>query len=509
MIQRGPSSTEVHTADKSGWASLPNWTLWAAGYTILLSTLYLVWAYNFLDHYSELVDLGKIDGNSVAGFVLWLVVTTLMFAGWALAILAVRGRTFSEVWLPVTGLTILIYSAFMFVYPATAIDVYIYAARSHLLTDYGLNPSTVAPRQFWDIDPFVQFASWEWSSDVSPYGPMWNIIAAPATAFDGDNIRTSVLLFKGIAVAAIAGIGVLIHEIIRHHRPGFAVAGAVTWLWCPIVLWEGIGNGHNDVILLLPVLAALWCWYRGYLGWVVPLIVVSALIKIVTLIVLPAAVVAIIGSVGFNRRLLHVTWQSALLSILAAWVAFAPFYDIAGAIDAVRSQRDIWVTSPALVLDRIDKSQGWGLDVRAWYDELSTVLIITIAVAGTVAAWKRPQLLPRIAFEQFFWFLLLATTNLRPWYGLWLIAVVAILPLGFTWLRAIAWVVGAQFSYAIGAWIRHWFGLDVVEREVLNFLIALGPVLIVTVWWAKNTINARNSGRTAEVTATPAEPYSG
>lgn len=509
MTPLASSSTDEPVIDKPGWAPLPRWTLWAAGYAILLCALYLAWDYNFVDHSSELVDLGKIAGYGVAGFLMWLLVTTLMFGGWVAAIIALRGRSLSDVWIPVAGLTLMIYVAFMMVYPATAIDVYIYAARSHLLTGYGLNPSTVAPSRFWDIDPFVHFASREWSTEVSPYGPLWNLVAAPATAFDGDNIRTSILLFKGITVAAIVAIGVLIHEITRIHRPAFAVAAAVTWLWCPVVLWEGIANSHNDVILLLPVLAALWCWHRGYLGWVVPLIVVSALIKIVTLMILPVAVAAIVSAVGFNRRLLQVAWQSALLSLAAAWVAFAPFYDIQGVVDAVQSQRGIWVTSPALLLDRISKSQGWGLDVRSWYEEFSMVLIIVITMVGTVVAWKRPGLLPRIGFEQFFWFLLLATTNLRPWYGLWLIAVVAILPLGFTWLRAGAWIVAAQFSYALGAWVRHWFDMSSLEHDSLNFAISLGPVLLVIAWWALHSVTSRKHDRDLEMSTSHVEPSSG
>ena len=59
------------------------------------------------------------------------------------------------------GISALALVSFALVYPATAIDVYIYAARSHLLTDYGLDPSTVSPDRLWDFDAYVQYASQE------------------------------------------------------------------------------------------------------------------------------------------------------------------------------------------------------------------------------------------------------------------------------------------------------------------------------------------------------------
>ena len=488
-----PSSTRASTEDKYIRASLPRWSLWVAGYVIFLCSLYLLWTYNFLEHYDTLVDIWQIAGESRLAFTLWLIVQGLMFGSWVVAILCLRGRSLRDVWLPVIGITGLIYAAFLFVYPATAIDVYIYAARSHLLTDYGFNPSTFAPVELWDTDPFVHYASGEWGSRVSPYGPLWNLIAAPATAFDGESIRTSILLLKSITILSALGIGYLLYATVRIHRPELALSAAIGWLWCPVVLWEGIANSHNDVILMLPLIAALWCWYRGYLGWVVPLIVLSALIKIVTLMVLPVAAVTILAQVGFNRRLIGIATQSAILSVGAAWIAFAPFYDIRGAIDAVQSQRGVWVSSPALILSSFSDTRGWGLDVRSWYEDFTTVFIVTLTLVGSLVGWKRPHLLPRIAFEQFFWFLLLATSNLRPWYAIWLIAIAAMLPLGFTWLRAGAWALGGLYSYGFSAWIRNWYEWEFVNREAINLAIMIGPVIIVTVWWAWDTM--RNQRR--------------
>src|SRR5690606_15615285 len=236
---------------------------------------------------------------------------------------AARGVSFQEAWLPVVGISALTLIAFALVYPATAIDVYIYAARSHLLTDYGLDPSTVTPERLWDYDAYVTYASQEWADDTSPYGPLWNLIAAPATAFDRERIEVAVLIFKAIMVAATLGTAALIHDIARRVQPELALAATLAWLWCPIVLWEGVANAHNDVLLILLVVAALWCWTSGHDGGVVPLLGAAALLKVVAVMLIPAAIVAIVARTGWNRRLLAITGQTVALSVAALWVAFA------------------------------------------------------------------------------------------------------------------------------------------------------------------------------------------
>src|SRR5690606_6348694 len=212
-------------------------------------------------------DLWKISEGEVTGFLVFTAAVAMLTGAWLWSVRALRGITLGQVWLPVAGVTMMVFLAFLLVYPATAIDVYIYAARSHLFSDYGLNPTTVMPQQFWDTDPYVHYASAEWADNTSPYGPLWHVIAAPAPAPDSDQIETAVMIFKLIMVAGTAAVGVLIYHIGMIVQPRDAVAATVAWLWCPIVLWEGIANSHNDILLMLLIVAAVLCWYRGLYGW--------------------------------------------------------------------------------------------------------------------------------------------------------------------------------------------------------------------------------------------------
>lgn len=476
---------------------------WIAGFGTVLAGLLLTWQFSFLDTSRALVDLWKISDGDVAGFASFTFAISVMSVAWLWSIWTMRGVSTADVWLPIVGITTIALAAFVLVYPATAIDVYIYAARSHLFSDYGLNPSTVTPDQLWDTDAYVHYASAEWADDTSPYGPLWNVIAAPATALDGNDIETAVLIFKLIMVGATIAVGAIVFQIARVIQPEYAMAATLAWLWSPIVLWEGIANAHNDVLLVLFIMAALLCWYKRHEGWVLPLLGAAALLKIVAVMIIPAAAIAIVMRTGWNRRLLTIALQSALLSVGVLWIAFVPFYDLRGTIDAVQSQRGVWVTSPALLLDFMDREWGWGLEVASRFNGFSTVMIVLITMTGAMVALLRPEKLPRIAFEQLFWFLLLATSNLRPWYAIWIIGLAVAIPLGMPLIRAVALSTGMLYSYVYSAWIQNWTDAEWFERIGYNVAIMLGPVLIVMAWSAFRMFRSHQSNQRLTTPASP------
>lgn len=466
--------------------------LWASGLAMVAGTVVLETHFPFAGNGEELLDLRKMVESNARGFTAWLTAIVLLFGGWAGGILAARGRDIRDVRLPLIASTALVLGIMLATYPGTAIDVYIYAARSHLLTDLGLDPSTTLPETYWDLDPYVRYASNEWADRPSPYGPLWNLVAAPATALDGGDIAVAVMILKGIMVAGVVATGLLIHEIARRVQPRLAVSATIGWLWSPVVLWEGIANGHNDVLLALLLVASLWAWYRGRLGAVLPLLGAAALLKVVAVILIPAALVAIIRRAGWNRCLAGIAWRTTALSLGVLWISLAPFYDFRGMIEAIRAQSTVIVTSPALLVQAISNEQGWGLVVRDEFGRFSTPAIVLLTLIGAIVAWRRPSRLPIIAYEQLFWFLLLATSNLRPWYGIWLVALGVVLPPGMPLVRAAAFAAGALATYAYLLWVQHWFDAEWIVEVSITVGLMVGPVLLATLWAAVRSLRRRS-----------------
>jgi hypothetical protein len=340
-------------------------------------------------------------------------------------------------------------------------------------------------------DPLMRFASVEWSDDVSPYGPLWTLIAAPATAFAGRNLPHALLAFKALAVVATLAGGWIAAHVAAIDDPARAAGAALLYLWNPLVLWEGIGNGHNDVVMMAIVLLALLAWARRDDVWTIPLLVVAGAVKYVALALLPLAAVALwrgdapaeaggFGRADALRARLRLLLASALLSIAALIVAFAPFYDLGAARASVEAQGDIALTSPAAIaigmLNERLPPPATGLWVRA-----ASLGLFGIGLAiALVAVWRRPAAFVRAAFETMFLLLLVATWNFRPWYLIWLVALAACLPLGWPATRAIVWSAGGLAGYALFIWGWDWTKWQWPTVQIAGVFLMTGPAVALT-----------------------------
>ncbi|MBA2469689.1 MAG: DUF2029 domain-containing protein, partial [Chloroflexia bacterium] len=403
--------------------------------------------------------------------------------------------------------TAAVYAAFMAMYPTNAIDVYIYAARSRLLTAYGDNPNAVRPVTYWDTDPYMHYASQEWADNLSPYGPLWNQLAAPVTWLGGDSIGEAILGFKLLSAGAAIATAWFIHAIVRDRHPEWALPAALFWLWNPLVLWDGIGNAHNDVTLMLPVVAALWAWQKRLDHWVIPLLLASVLIKYVTLILIPVALVAVWRRNPDSReRVAGILWSASAMLFLFA-VSLYPFFHIDAIVTSAREQGALVAASPAWVV--MASLQEWSIAVIPRETIINVAYAIAaIYIAGwMVACWRDPERLPRAAFEVMFAFMLVASTNQRAWYVIWIVPLAALLIPATPWRRTLLWSVTAMMGHACTIWL--WFMWDFEAWGYYRYILIIVtvvflPVIALTLREGINALRVRTdrSESTRAVTST-------
>jgi hypothetical protein len=239
----------------------------------------------------------------------------------------------------------------------------------------------------------------------------------------------------------------------------------------------------------------LFAWARRDDVWTIPLLVVAAAVKYVAIALLPLAAVALWrretppepgGAPASFRRSdgrrerLRLVAASALLSVAALIVAFAPFYDLGAARASVAAQSDIALTSPAAIAITALVERNPPETAQFWVRAASlSLLAIGLAVA-LVAVWRRPSAFPRAAFETMFLLLLVATWNFRPWYLIWLVALAACLPLGWPAARAIAWSAGGLAGYALFIWGWEWTKWPWPTVQLVGVLLMTGPAVALT-----------------------------
>ena len=366
---------------------------------------------------------------------------------------------------------------FALMYPVNAIDLFIYAVRSRVFTGHAANPQAVAPAAFPD-DPLMAFASAEWADDVSPYGPLWTLVAAPATALAGDDLGLALAAYKLLAVAAILAGGWLVFALVRTEAPARAPAAALAYLWNPLVLWEGAANGHNDALLAVPLLLALLAWVRRRDVLAPAWLVVGGGLKYVTLPLLPLAIVALWRRGGPDRA--RTLALGLTLAAAVGLLSLAPFFDPAATLRSALAQGSIALTSPAWLAIAALRQVVPADIARGLVRVLTTAIFLGgLAFLGRVV-WRRPERFPRASFELLALLLATATWNFRPWYLIWPLALAATLASPWPLRRMIAWSAGALAGYAVLIWAVPLAGIDRQSANVAAVLVMFGPVAVAT-----------------------------
>jgi alpha-1,6-mannosyltransferase len=176
--------------------------------------------------------------------------------------------------------TILLIASF----PVGSKDVFLYAAYGRIEVRYAENPYRVTPADLpgdqWDA--YVQH---RWRDQPAVYGPLFLAQARLIERVAGDRPWAVVWLHKALAgVLFLAAVGIAMRL-----RPA-SVPGAalVLFAWNPLLLFESGGAAHNDIAMLVLLLAAFACWARERWAAALALLALAFWYKWYALLFLPA-----------------------------------------------------------------------------------------------------------------------------------------------------------------------------------------------------------------------------
>jgi hypothetical protein len=157
---------------------------------------------------------------------------------------------------------------FALVFGATAVlavpqadsDLYGYLTFARVAGVYGANPYTTAPIEFAP-DPFLGYVPIGWAKSTTPYGPVWAYFSAGLARLTADSVAASVIGLRAALMACNVANALLIAALLRRVRPGWVLPGVILYAWNPIVAL--MGQSHNEPLMLLLVLLALYVELRG------------------------------------------------------------------------------------------------------------------------------------------------------------------------------------------------------------------------------------------------------
>jgi hypothetical protein len=261
-------------------------------------------------------SIGKLDGRDVALTALLFIGLGVSYGGMALAL-----RDLSA--LPrhvrfVLPLTVALSSALaVATYPFTAVDVYNYLAVLKLTFFYGQNPYLVPFLPTFAADPLASRALF--LTSTTGYGPLWVLLAGLPLRLVGFELLPALLATKLLRLLwLLAGTA-----LPAWSQPASQQRWLAAYLYAanPLVLFEGVVNAHNDVLLATLLVAALLALRRGWL-LALPLLALSFLVKPFTL---PLVLLFVRGLARAGRRLLGIVLALSL-TVLVVRGAFIPFW---------------------------------------------------------------------------------------------------------------------------------------------------------------------------------------
>ena len=342
---------------------------------------------------SPLSDEGLIVLSCVL-FALYLLVVALADAvrpGWAIATLLV------------------VHGLFLLGPPQWLTDAFNYLGFARLGALHGLNPYGHTPAAV-PLDPAFQYVTWPHLT--SPYGPLFTLGSYLLVPL---GVAAGLWAIKLATVAASLGCLTLVWRIAqRLERPPVP---AVLFVGLnPLVLIYGVGGAHNDVFMLLGLLAGVWWALAGRAALGAGAVVVAAAIKASAGLALPFMWIA-----SRERARAARGAAAAAVGVLAA-TAIAFGSNVFAALTSFSDQGGH--TSLRSFPGQLSQAFAGAHDVSPGIHVAVNVAFGLVLVALVVAAWRGLSWI--VATGWALLALLLALAWAMPWYAAWVLPLAAV-----------------------------------------------------------------------------------
>jgi Glycosyltransferase family 87 len=337
----------------------------------------------------------------------------LMFVSYAVVVAASGQLSARVVLMAIAGLHALVVLA----PPLLSTDVFSYQAYARMGAEYGSNPYLNGPHAI-ALDQVFPYVGAKWSYAPSTYGPVFTVFSyllAPLS------IAASVVAYKSIATIASLGLVALVWHCARLRGINPVKAVALVGL-NPLLVLYGIGGGHNDLLMLFVLVAAIYAILasRERLGGALTMLAIG--VKLTAGLLLPFALAAGGPQRARGQRRNLAVGAGVGLALIAS-LSFSVFgsgaFNLLSTVTQSQSKGD-WKSIPGFISTRL---------------HLPAVGQITGYVLATAFLIVCCWLLWRVWRGRTDWIegagwatlaMLVASSSLLPWYVAWLLPLAAL-----------------------------------------------------------------------------------
>jgi alpha-1,6-mannosyltransferase len=166
-------------------------------------------------------------------------------------------------------------------------DVFSYIAYARMGVEHGINPYLHGPIAIVN-DPVYHYVGMDWKHVATAYGPLYTLISYPLALV---GVVGAIWGMKLEALLASAGILALVWRCARERQldpvAALLIVGAN-----PLYVIYGLGGAHNDLIMMLLMMAAVAFTFAGRDASAAVSVVAGALVKATVGVLLPFMILA-------------------------------------------------------------------------------------------------------------------------------------------------------------------------------------------------------------------------
>lgn len=313
--------------------------------------------------------------------------------------------------------------------PYLSFDVLSYIGHGYLGVTPGANPYVDPVRDVAMMPIGQRLAAYGWqpAHGISPYGPLWTNVEIAVVRWTQD-IPTAILLIKGVIVAASLCSGALIWSILGRIRSADQLLGTLSYLWCPMIVIEFAGEGHNDALMVVLVLLALALAVRNRLALSIVGMMLGTLVKYVPLIFIPAQVVYLWRA---RRNLSHFMLHllgGTLLGLGMAALLYHPLWMGTATFRGVQDSSQVAAAGPRVLFEYVFHHFLHTPPVASQMAMYALEGLFGVYVLVTSYAVHSPQDLLKVCARIALFYLFLAVPGYWPWYPALPVALMALWP---------------------------------------------------------------------------------
>jgi hypothetical protein len=362
-------------------------------------------------------------------------------------------------------------------------DVYSYSFYGRIVGIYHGNPYVHTPLAY-ARDPLWHLLGPKWVNTPAVYGPLFSSLSGVIARSFATPIA-QVNAYRVMAIVASMGTVLVSAWTARQVWPSRAAFAVVAVGANPVVLFDSVASGHNDLLVALSIVVALAFLVRGRELPAIVSLSLGALIKAAGVLPLILLIVYCVARrpPEQRRRALVTHLGAAVVVCLAAAAPYMQRHDpTLGMLELATHEQ--WL-APSLFLRRVVDATSFHL--LGWVVRVGFALLLAFVVTVLcVEVGKRARTLSPLgngaAWGWILLVLMLMGPVLLPWYVVWAMPLAWLLPraarsaiIGTGVLLALAQWSTESINYpgpfAVDSWIGHWLVTPAVTILLVWMLV--------------------------------------